>query len=102
MNAQPKKTIVCLEKLNSFYTSHSVVWCRWEEVAAFSQVVVKSLRLVSELDLPDAHSEFIASWHIEGDGVDFPGLNFFLAYGEKVSDSHPSHILPLPLSLSSR
>ena len=64
-----------------------VVWCRWEEVAAFSQVVVKSLRLVSELDLPDAHSEFISSWLIEGDGVDFPGLNFFLAYGEKVSYS---------------
>ena len=70
-----------------------ICWYRWEEVAVLSQVVVTSLRLVSELDLPDAQSEFISSWLVEGDGVDFPGLNFFLVFGEKV----PSFCLALPL-----
>jgi len=68
---------------------------RWEEAAAFSQIVVKSLHLISVLDLPDTHSEFIYcniyALLIEGDGVEFPGLNFFLAYGEKVPSLH--HVL---------
>ena len=57
---------------------------RWEEVAAFSQVVVKALRVVSELKLSDAQSEYISFWLIDGDGVDFPGLSHFFSYGEKV------------------
>ena len=57
---------------------------RWEEVAAFSQVVVKALRVVSELKLSDAQSEYISLWLIDGDGVDFPGLSHFFSYGEKV------------------
>lgn len=49
-----------------------------------SQVVVKALFFVSKLDLPDAYSEAISKWLIDGDGADFPGLNFYLTFGEKV------------------
>ena len=66
-----------------------IVGLRWEEVAALSQIVVKAIFLVSKLDLPDAHSEAISHWLIDGDGVDFPGLNYFLTYGEKVLSSNP-------------
>ena len=53
-------------------------------MAAFSQVVVKALRIVSELKLSDAQSENVSLWLIDGDGVDFPGLSHFFNYGEKV------------------
>ena len=56
-------------------------------MAAFSQVVVKALSVVSELKLSDAQCEHISLWLIDGDGVDFPGLSFFFNYGEKVSFS---------------
>ena len=64
-------------------------------MAVLSQVVVKALFLVSKLDLPDAYSEAIFHFLLDGDGTDFPGLNFYLTYGEKVSSMY---ILSNPFS----
>ena len=67
------------------FSIDNLLWDRWEEVADLSQVVVKALFLVSKLDLPDAYCEAIFHFLLDGDGADFPGLNFYLTFGEKVS-----------------
>lgn len=54
---------------------------RWEEVAALSQVLVGAICIASKCSDID---EEAAVWFVDGDGVDFPGLTYFLAYGEKV------------------
>ena len=57
------------------------------------QVVAEAIRVVAALQLDDTRSEAISLWLVEGDGVDFPGFNHFLAYGEKVIPSFPFFLL---------
>ncbi len=94
LSSESRHTFLLFSSLLVFLFDN-LLWYRWEEVAVLSQVVVKALFLVSKLDLPDAFCEAFFHFLLDGDGADFPGLNFYLTYGEKVSSIH---ILSNPFS----